>query len=167
VVGRQPGRDNFVARLPGNGGGRPVLLLAHTDVVSVERDQWERDPFGGELVDGFVWGRGAVDTRNQVAANLMVLLLLKREGLTLTRDVIMAAPADEEAGSVWGAQWLWENRRDLIDAEYGLKRGAGNSSKPATAASMPLLYGADRREGGRADAPDRPRRAGSRLRPAR
>jgi len=58
-------------------------------------------------------------------ANLMVLLLLKREGLTLTRDVIMAAPADEEAGSVWGAQWLWENRRDLIDAEYGLNEGGG------------------------------------------
>lgn len=126
VVGGQPGRDNFVARLPGTGrGGRPILLLAHTDVVSVERDQWARDPFGGELVDGYVWGRGAVDTKNQVAANLMVLLLLKREGITLDRDVIMAAPADEEAGSVWGAQWLWENRRDLIDAEYGLNEGGG------------------------------------------
>ncbi len=125
VAGGQPGRDNFVARLPGNGGGRPVLLLAHTDVVGVERDQWARDPFGGELVDGYVWGRGAVDTKNQVAAHLMVLLLLKREGLTLTRDVIMAASADEEAGSVWGAQWLWEHRRELIDAEYGLNEGGG------------------------------------------
>ncbi len=73
-------------------------------------------------------------------ANLMVLLLLKREGLTLTRDVIMAAPADEEAGSVWGAQWLWENRRDLIDAQYGLNEGAGSSSRPAVGVSMAFLF---------------------------
>jgi len=120
------GRDNFVARLSGSGAGRPVVLLGHTDVVGVERERWTRDPFGGEVADGYVWGRGAVDMKNQVAANLMVMLLLKREGVALGRDVIMAATADEEAGSYLGARWLWEHRRDLIDAEYGLNEGGGD-----------------------------------------
>jgi len=120
------GRDNFVARLSGSGAGRPVVLLGHTDVVGVERERWTRDPFGGEVADGYVWGRGAVDMKNQVAANLMVMLLLKREGVPLGRDVIMAATADEEAGSYLGARWLWEHRRDLIDAEYGLNEGGGD-----------------------------------------
>lgn len=120
-----PGRGNFVARLRGSGAGWPVILLGHTDVVSVEPDKWSRDPFGGEVADGYVWGRGAVDMKNQVAANLMTLLLLRREGTPLARDVIMAATADEEAGSVWGAKWLWENRRDLIDAEFGLNEAGG------------------------------------------
>src|SRR5579875_2207667 len=69
-----PGRDNFVARLAGSGVGRPVILLGHTDVVSVERERWTHDPFGGDVADGYVWGRGAIDMKNQVAANLMVML---------------------------------------------------------------------------------------------
>jgi len=132
LVGGVPGRDNFVARLRANGGsggstvGRPVILLGHTDVVGVERERWTRDPFGGDVADGYVWGRGAVDMKNQVAANLMVMLLLKRQGVALGRDVIMAATADEEAGSALGAHWLWRNRRDLIDAEYGLNEAGGD-----------------------------------------
>jgi len=121
-----PERENFVARLSGSGAGRPVVLLGHTDVVGVERERWTRDPFGGEVADGYVWGRGAVDMKNQVAANLMVMLLLKREGVALRRDVIMAATADEEAGSYLGARWLWEHRCDLIEAEYGLNEGGGD-----------------------------------------
>lgn len=120
-----PGRGNLVARRRGGGAGRPVILLGHTDVVGVEPERWTHDPFGGEVADGAIWGRGAVDMKNQVAANLMVLLLLQREGVALGRDVILAATADEEAGSVWGAQWLWEHRRDLIDAEYGLNEAGG------------------------------------------
>lgn len=120
-----PGRGNFAARLAGSGVARPVALLGHLDVVSVEPEHWTHDPFGGDLVGDYIWGRGAVDMKNQVAANLMVMLLLQREGINLGRDVIMAAFADEEAGSVWGAKWLWENRRDLIDAEYGLNEFGG------------------------------------------
>ncbi len=127
VVEGAPGRGNVVARLSGGGAGRPVLLMGHVDVVSVEPDKWTRDPFGGELVDGYVWGRGAVDMKHQVAANLMVLLLLKRQGVALGRDVIFAAFADEEAGSRWGAQWMWEHRRELIDAEYALNEGGGQA----------------------------------------
>ena len=125
IVEAAPGRGNFVARLPSSGAGRPVILLGHTDVVSVEADRWTHDPFGGDVADGYIWGRGAVDMKNQVAANLMTMLLLRREGVALGRDVIMAATADEEAGSVWGAKWLWENRRDLVDAEYGLNELGG------------------------------------------
>jgi acetylornithine deacetylase/succinyl-diaminopimelate desuccinylase-like protein len=124
-----PGRGNFVARIKGApsgpGAARPLILMGHTDVVSVEPDKWTHDPFGGDIADGYIWGRGAVDMKNQVAANLMTLLLLQREGTPLARDIIMAAVADEEAGSVWGAKWLWEHRRDLIDAEYGLNEAGG------------------------------------------
>ena len=125
VVESQPGRGNFVARLRGSGAGRPVLLMGHTDVVSVEPERWTHGPFSGDLADGYVWGRGAVDMKGQVAAELTALLLLKRQGVPLGRDVIMAAFADEEAGSTWGAKWMWENRRDLIDAEYALNEGGG------------------------------------------
>ena len=119
IVEGAPGRSNFVARLAGSGAGRPVALLAHTDVVAVEPERWARDPFGGEVADGYVWGRGALDMKNQVAAHLMAMLLLRREGIRLGRDVIMAAFADEEVGGL-GASWVWEHRRDLIDAEYGI-----------------------------------------------
>lgn len=119
IVEGAPGRGNFVARLAGSGVGRPVALLAHLDVVGVEPERWTRDPFGGEVADDQVWGRGALDMKNQVAAHLMVLLLLHREGIRLGRDVIVANFADEEVGSL-GAAWVWKNRRDLIDAEYGL-----------------------------------------------
>jgi len=126
IVAGTPGRGNFAARLAaGRPAGRPVMLLGHTDVVSVEPERWTHDPFGGDLADGQIWGRGAVDMKNQVAANLMVMLLLKREGLSLGRDVTMVATADEEAGSIWGAKWLWDNRRDLVDAEYALNEAGG------------------------------------------
>jgi acetylornithine deacetylase/succinyl-diaminopimelate desuccinylase-like protein len=131
VVESAPGRGNLVVRLRGSGGGRPVMLMGHTDVVSVEPEKWTHDPFAGDVADGQIWGRGAVDMKNQVAANLMVLLLLKREGVALQRDVIMAAFADEEAGSTWGAKWMWANRRDLIDAEYAINEGGGEAVEVA------------------------------------
>ncbi len=121
----EPGRDNVVARLQSTGAGRPIILLGHTDVVSVEPEHWTHDPFGGDVEGGYVWGRGAVDMKNQVAANLMVMLLLRRQGVPLARDVIMAATPDEEAGSHLGAHWLWRHRRDLVDAEYGLNESGG------------------------------------------
>src|SRR5687768_16305624 len=83
-----PQRANLVARLKGNGSKRPLLILAHTDVVSVQREKWPVDPFGAVMKDGYVWGRGSVDDKPVLAANLMVMLLLKRGGLPLDRDVI-------------------------------------------------------------------------------
>lgn len=125
VLESAPGRGNFVARIPGTGNGRPLLLMAHSDVVSVEPEKWTHDPFGAEIVDGQVWGRGAVDTKNLVACELMVMLLVARQGLTLDRDLIMATFADEEAGGRYGAGWMWEHHRDLIDAEFAINEGGG------------------------------------------
>src|SRR6185312_9466315 len=90
-------RANLVARLKGNGSKRPLLILAHTDVVRVQREKWPVDPFGAVLKDGYIWGRGSKDDKPHLAANLMVMLLLKRGSVPLDRDVIFLAEASEEA----------------------------------------------------------------------
>src|SRR5712664_1823782 len=92
-----PARANLVARLKGNGSKRSLLILAHTDVVGVQREKWPVDPFGAVLKDGYIWGRGAVDDKDKLAANLMVMLLLKRSGAALDRDVIFLAESGEES----------------------------------------------------------------------
>lgn len=128
VVGVDPARGNAIGRLrAAHPTKRPLLLTGHIDVVSVERDKWTHDPFGGDIADGFIWGRGALDMKGQVAAELVAMLLLKRAGLVLDRDIIFAAFADEEAGGQDGAAWLWEHHRDLIDAEYGINEGGGGT----------------------------------------
>ncbi|HIC94749.1 MAG TPA: M20/M25/M40 family metallo-hydrolase, partial [Anaerolineae bacterium] len=120
-----PGRGNLIARLEGTGEERPLLLLSHLDVVPAEREEWERDPFGGELVDGYIWGRGTVDTKQLTAMELMVLLLLKREGFVPRRDIILAATADEEMGGRYGLGWLLETHPQLLDCEYAINEGGG------------------------------------------
>jgi acetylornithine deacetylase/succinyl-diaminopimelate desuccinylase-like protein len=126
VLESAPNRANVVARLRSeNPSGRPILLMGHTDVVTVEPEKWERDPFGGDLVDGWIWGRGALDMKSQVAAELAVMLALKEQGVPLSRDVIYVAFADEEAGGEFGADWMWKHHRDLIDAEYAINEGGG------------------------------------------
>jgi acetylornithine deacetylase/succinyl-diaminopimelate desuccinylase-like protein len=127
IVDSAPGRASIVARLRAdNAVGRPILLMGHVDVVSVEADQWDRDPFGGELVDGYLWGRGALDMKSQVAGELAALVVLKRSGGALDRDVIFAAFADEEAGGAFGADYVWKHRPDLLDAEFGINEGGGS-----------------------------------------
>jgi acetylornithine deacetylase/succinyl-diaminopimelate desuccinylase-like protein len=128
VVWRTEGRGTFVTRIKGKGNGRPLLLMAHSDVVSVEEDKWTHPPFAAHMEDGWVWGRGAVDTKNLVASELMIMLLIKRLGLTLDRDLIMCIFADEEAGGRHGADWMWENHRDLIDAEVAINEGGGHAT---------------------------------------
>ena len=122
-----PGRAAFVARLEGNGSERPVMIMAHMDVVGVERANWSVDPFGGEIRDGYLYGRGAIDDKGMLAANLETMLLLKRHvidaGGTLSRDVIFVANSDEEAGGQFGMGWLVEHHRELIDAELVLNEG--------------------------------------------
>ncbi len=120
-----PGRGSVVARLHGDGSRRPLLLLGHSDVVTAEAAQWTHPPFGGYLVDGAVWGRGAVDMKGLLAVELEVFLQLKRAGLPLKRDVILAATADEEAGAGHGMRWLLEHHAELLDAEYALNEGGG------------------------------------------
>ena len=126
ITESQPGRGNVTTRLSG-GDEPPFLLLGHLDVVACEPDKWTFPPFGGELHDGFIWGRGALDMKNMVAAELMVMLLLKREGIALNRDVLYAATADEEAGKgEHGPGWLLDNRPELIDAPFILTEGGGS-----------------------------------------
>jgi acetylornithine deacetylase/succinyl-diaminopimelate desuccinylase-like protein len=122
-----PGRANLVARLPGSGKKPPLLLNGHLDVVPADRDKWTHDPFGGVEADGCIWGRGAVDMKNMVTMSLMTLVLLKRAGVALDRDVVLAAVADEEAGSEKGAVFLVEQHPELVRAEYVLNEVGGHT----------------------------------------
>ena len=122
-----PGRGNVTTRLDTGGGEPPLLLLGHTDVVAAEPDKWTRDPFGGDLHDGCVWGRGALDMKNMVAVELMVMLLLKRQGTALRRPVMFGATADEEAGKGnHGPGWLLDNHPEQIEAPVVLTEAGGH-----------------------------------------
>jgi acetylornithine deacetylase/succinyl-diaminopimelate desuccinylase-like protein len=122
LMGGDPARLNFVARLRGSGSARPLLLMAHTDVVPADRAQWTVDPFSGEIRNGEIYGRGSQDDKNLLAAELAVLVELKLRGVALGRDIILLAEADEESGST-GIQWLIENAFESIDAEAALNEG--------------------------------------------
>jgi acetylornithine deacetylase/succinyl-diaminopimelate desuccinylase-like protein len=123
LLGVDSSRLNFVARLPGSTrGARPLLLMAHSDVVPADRAQWSADPFSGELNGGFIYGRGAQDDKSLLAAELAVMVELKRRGTKLNRDVILLSEADEEAGST-GISWLIRNAYSKIDAEFALNEG--------------------------------------------
>ncbi len=121
VIELTPGRGSCVARLAASGPATepPLVLLCHIDVVPVDAEAWTRDPFGAELVDGVVWGRGAIDMKNMVAMELAVMLALRRSGADLRRDVIFAAVADEEAGGEHGARGLVEQRPELFHDAAG------------------------------------------------
>lgn len=125
IVGPSPDRATLVARLRGDGSARPLLLMSHIDVVAVEPDKWTHDPFAAELADGYLYGRGALDMKHMVAMELQTMLELKRRGVSLKRDVIFMAAADEERGGHQGAGWVVKHRPDLIDAEYALNEGGG------------------------------------------
>src|SRR5687767_5639402 len=103
VLESAPGRGNVVARLRGSGGRPPLLLSAHLDVVEADAPSWTQPPFSGRIVDGFLWGRGAVDMKNMAAMAVAILKHLARARVPLERDVIFAGVADEEAGSDLGA----------------------------------------------------------------
>jgi acetylornithine deacetylase/succinyl-diaminopimelate desuccinylase-like protein len=120
-------RAVLVGRIRGNGAKRPVILLAHMDVVGVEKGRWSVDPFSGEVRDGYLYGRGAIDDKGMLAANLMTMLLLRRALLdgqaNLSRDVIFLATSDEEAGGEWGMGWLVKHHPEVLDAEFALNEG--------------------------------------------
>ena len=119
----EPGRANLVARLKGDGSRRPILVMGHTDVVGVQRSKWTVDPFGAVLRGGFLWGRGAQDDKDHVAAGLMLMLLLKRLEVPLARDVIFLAEASEESGGADGIRYMVEQHWPEIEAEYALAEG--------------------------------------------
>ena len=138
VVEPFPGRGSIVARLRGDGtGGAPLLLLSHLDVVPAPADGWTHDPFGGDLAGGYVWGRGAVDMKGMVAMEVAVLRLLAAEARAagrdpasdpvpgLSRDVIFASTADEEAGGVHGAGWMVDQHPEWLAAAGALNECGG------------------------------------------
>jgi acetylornithine deacetylase/succinyl-diaminopimelate desuccinylase-like protein len=121
-----PNRANLVARLKGNGSKRPVLLLAHTDVVAVDTEKWPVDPFGAVMKDGYVWGRGTVDDKDKLVAMLMTIILVKRSGAALDRDLIFLAESGEEADPTGvGINFMVAQHFDEIDAEFALTEGGG------------------------------------------
>ncbi|HEY6394416.1 MAG TPA: M20/M25/M40 family metallo-hydrolase [Candidatus Binataceae bacterium] len=121
-----PTRANLVARIKGRDSSIGALLLSsHTDVVPVERSGWTRDPFGAEIADGCVWGRGTIDMKSKGAMDVVVMTALKRAGIIPERDVILAAVADEEAGSEFGAKFLVERHPELVRSEYVLNEAGG------------------------------------------
>jgi len=121
-----PSRANLVARIKGNGSKRPILLMSHTDVVGVQREKWPVDPFGAVMKDGYVWGRGTRDDKDNLTANLMAMLLIKRSGMTLDRDVIFLAESGEEADPAGvGIPFMVSRHFEEIDAEFALAEGGG------------------------------------------
>lgn len=113
-----PNRMNIVARLPGNGRKKPLVLLHHMDVVEADPQRWSCDPFGGEIRDGYVWGRGAIDMKGMGIMQLLALDLLQRSTPDRARDIIFLAVADEESGGAYGTRWMVENHWSHIEAEF-------------------------------------------------
>src|SRR5881275_2882722 len=121
-----PERANLVARIPGRGDGPSLLFLSHTDVVLADAAEWSADPFGGELRDGEVWGRGALDMKGQVAASAVALATLARQGFEPAGDLIFAATADEEVGAGFGAQWLCDSHPEAVRCDFCINEGSGD-----------------------------------------
>ena len=126
LYAKVPERANLVARIPGTGDGPRLLLLSHTDTVLADPREWQLDPWSGELRDGQVWGRGALDMKGQVAASAVAMASLAREGFEPSGDLIFAACADEEVGAGFGLQWLVEAHPDAVRAEYCINEGGGD-----------------------------------------
>src|SRR5215213_9509541 len=124
VGGASPTKANLVVRYRGTGRQRPILLLAHTDVVEAKREDWTIDPFTFVEKDGYFYGRGTGDDKAQAAIWIANLIRYKREGFKPDRDIIVALTADEEGGGPYnGVQWLLRNKRELIEAELCLNEG--------------------------------------------
>jgi acetylornithine deacetylase/succinyl-diaminopimelate desuccinylase-like protein len=126
IAGPEPKRMNVVARLHGRGARKPIVLLAHLDVVEARRDDWSLDPFVLTEKDGYFYGRGTSDIKDMAAIFTQTMIILKREKVALDRDVILALTADEEGGDDNGVQWLLANRRPLIEAEYVINGDGGD-----------------------------------------
>jgi acetylornithine deacetylase/succinyl-diaminopimelate desuccinylase-like protein len=123
VVGPHPRKGNLVARLRGTGARRPLLLLAHLDVVDAYPEEWTTPPFTFVERDGFFYGRGTTDQKALCSIWTANLVRMRREGWTPDRDLVLALTADEECGDHNGARWLTEERRELVDAAFGINEG--------------------------------------------
>ncbi|QRK08999.1 M20/M25/M40 family metallo-hydrolase [Archangium violaceum] len=123
LVEPTPGRAHLLARLKGNGRARPVLVLAHLDTVPARREEWASDPWTLTERDGFLYGRGVQDNKGMAAASVLALRRLKRDGVKLSRDVVLVLSADEEVGSGNDIDWLLEHHPELREAELAINEG--------------------------------------------
>ncbi len=134
VMGPNARKGNMVARLRGAGKAKPILIIAHLDVVEAKRSDWTTDPFQFVEKDGYFYGRGTQDMKDSDAIAITTLIRFLKEGYKPNRDIILALTADEEGGTFNGVAWLLQHHRDLIDAEYVLNPDAGgvmtNKGKP-------------------------------------
>src|SRR3954471_1603343 len=126
LLGRTPERPNLVARLRGTGDGPTLCLLSHVDTVYATPEDWTHDPWSGDLEDGFVWGRGALDMKSQTAAEVAAAIELARDGSKLAGDLLVVVVADEETGGAEGAQWICSEHPDKVRCDYLLNEGAGS-----------------------------------------
>lgn len=118
-----PGRASVLGRLKGKGEGKPLILLNHIDVVPANPENWQVHPFSGDIVDGYIWGRGALDMKGMGIMQLLAVAAAAREGLELARDVVFLAVADEEAGGYFGAKLLLEEHPDELEADLVINEG--------------------------------------------
>jgi acetylornithine deacetylase/succinyl-diaminopimelate desuccinylase-like protein len=129
IAAKDPARANLIARIKGNGSKRPILLMGHTDTVTIDASKWKFPPFSAERDGGYIYGRGTLDNKWQVAAGMMTMILLKRGNVALDRDVIFVAEVGEEAATGPGIEYLMNERWADIDAEYCLAEGGGVTRK--------------------------------------
>ena len=137
IVAHDPKRSNVIARLKGSGRKRPLLIMGHTDVVTVDPAKWSFPPFSATRDGGYVYGRGAVDDKDNLAAALMTMLLLKQQNVALDRDVIFLAEAGEEGSTGVGIDFVVGKHFADVDAEYCLAEGGGVTRKGGSVASAP------------------------------
>jgi len=124
----EPGRSIILARLKGNGtGGKAILLESHMDVVPTDPARWKQDPFGAEIADGKMWGRGTIDMKGIGTSYLYAFIMLHRMKAPLTRDVLLMFVPDEEVGGTLGAEWMRKNHYAELDPEYVIDEGGFGS----------------------------------------
>jgi acetylornithine deacetylase/succinyl-diaminopimelate desuccinylase-like protein len=138
IIETAPNRGNVIARIKGNGNAKPLLLYSHTDVVPVERDKWTMEPFGAEIKDGYMYGRGTVDMKGIGAMQMAVFLEIARSQMPLQRDIIIAATADEETGTNEGIGQIVDKHPDLLRAEYAFSEFGGFSMTVAGKTFYPI-----------------------------
>jgi acetylornithine deacetylase/succinyl-diaminopimelate desuccinylase-like protein len=139
ICGELPHRQNLVARVKGRRPGPTFMMMGHLDTVPADAAEWTVPPFAGTVKDGFVWGCGATDMKNQVAAEAVALARIARSGADLAGDLVFAATADEEAGEFCGVRWLCEHRPDLVACDYLINEGMGGLWLPIDGRKVFLL----------------------------
>ena len=140
VFARSPSRPNLIARLPGDGAAPPLLLQGHVDVVPADPAHWRRPPFGGDLVDGYLWGRGSLDMKSGIAMMLYAMLRAKADGMTPAGDIVLAVVCDEEAGGDQGARYLVEHHRERFEGvRYAIGEFGGFSFRLGRRRFYPIM----------------------------